>query len=66
METILVCAGADRSDVAAEVGIEGDWVRLSPRRTGVAMITTGQKTTRGHLLTRPTGTPAGTSTHGRA
>ena len=47
METILVCVGADRSDVAAEVGIEGDWVRLSPRRTGVAMITTGQKTTRG-------------------
>ena len=35
METILVCAGADRSDVAAEVGIEGDWVRLGPRRTGV-------------------------------
>jgi hypothetical protein len=35
METILVYAGADRSDVAAEVGIEGDWVRLGPRRTGV-------------------------------
>ena len=65
METILVYAEPTGRMLRQKLALRAtgsDW----PAPYGRAVITTGQKTTRGHLLTRPTGTPAGRSTHGRA